>query len=72
MALPGWGHDRGRDRPDAGLEQGPGHEGEFAAGPGSLIKMETSLDPLLAMIRSSRPLPVRSATVIPTGLVPVK
>ena len=38
---------------------------------GTLSKIETSLDPLLAMIRSSRPLPVRSATVMPTGSVPV-
>ena len=39
---------------------------------GSLSRMETSLDPLSAMIRSSRPSPLTSATVMPAGSVPVK
>ncbi len=33
----------------------------------SLIRMETSLDPLLATIRSGRPSPLTSATVMPAG-----
>ena len=57
--------------PTPALSRGPGANVKLLP-TFSLNRMETSLDPLLATIRSSRPSPLKSATVIPTGLVPVK
>src|SRR5271157_1256488 len=52
------------------FSRGPGTNVKPPPGVGTLSRMATSLEPLSATTRSGRPL--RSATVTPTGLVPVK